>query len=165
MVGVNKGMVSSNSAQWYTPERILEPIYRFFDGKIDLDPCAGFGSPVKAEQYFYGGDLHGCYQSGLDIAWWGNVFMNPPYGRQIVPWVSAFMSQWFDRGLALLPARTDTKWFQMLRLRPMCFIKGRLTFSGAENSAPFPSVIVMRSERMTDAIKFFRIFDAYGIVK
>lgn len=47
----------------------------------------------------------------------------------------------------LIPARTDTKWFHdyiynksNVQIR---FLKGRLKFSGANNSAPFPSMIVI----------------------
>lgn len=53
------------------------------------------------------------------------------------------------RGVAvmLVPARTDTRWFHdycynkpYVELR---FIKGRLKFSNAKNSAPFPSMLVI----------------------
>ncbi len=162
---INKSLMSSAKTSWYTPEYILRPVYRFFDGKIDVDPCAGFGSPVKADAYYYGGDLHGCYRSGLLAEWHGNVFMNPPYGREITPWISAFVEKGFDAGIALLPARTDTKWFQLLKDLLMCFVEGRIRFVGADSSAPFPSVFVMRSKKLTDAIRFAKIFGNYGIVK
>lgn len=47
----------------------------------------------------------------------------------------------------LLPARTDTRWWQEFIVgNPMAsvkFIKGRLKFGGAKNPAPFPSAIVV----------------------
>jgi site-specific DNA-methyltransferase (adenine-specific) len=46
----------------------------------------------------------------------------------------------------LIPARTDTRWFHEIVLpyaAEIRFIKGRLKFSGAKNSAPFPSMIVV----------------------
>ena len=47
----------------------------------------------------------------------------------------------------LLPARTDTKWWQEFIVNnPMAsvkFVKGRLKFGGAKNPAPFPSAIVV----------------------
>lgn len=45
----------------------------------------------------------------------------------------------------LLPARTDTKWFHdyILGKAEIRFLKGRLKFGGANNSAPFPSMIVI----------------------
>jgi hypothetical protein len=46
------------------------------------------------------------------------------------------------QAIALLPARTDTRWMARLRSFPRCFLRGRLKFSGCENSAPFPSVVM-----------------------
>ena len=47
--------------------------------------------------------------------------------------------------VALLPARTDTNWWHwnVTQAREIRFLKGRLKFVGAENSAPFPSVVVI----------------------
>jgi hypothetical protein len=44
--------------------------------------------------------------------------------------------------VALVPSRTDTEWFRMLRDFPKCFVSGRLNFSEHEKSAPFPSVVI-----------------------
>lgn len=57
----------------------------------------------------------------------------------------------------LLPARTDTKWFHeyVYNKAEIRFIKGRLKFGNAQNSAPFPSMIVIfkgRGEKMNDYI-------------
>ena len=45
----------------------------------------------------------------------------------------------------LLPARTDTKWFHdyIYGKAEIRFIKGRLKFGDAKNSAPFPSMVVI----------------------
>ena len=45
----------------------------------------------------------------------------------------------------LLPARTDTKWFHdyILGKAEIRFLKGRLKFGGCNNSAPFPSMVVV----------------------
>lgn len=47
--------------------------------------------------------------------------------------------------VALLPSRTDTKWFHdyVLDRAEIRFIRGRLKFSGAQYNAPFPSMIVI----------------------
>jgi hypothetical protein len=49
--------------------------------------------------------------------------------------------------VALLPARTDTKWFhQFIYNKPWVsieFIMGRLKFSGSKTAAPFPSMVVV----------------------
>ena len=45
----------------------------------------------------------------------------------------------------LLPARTDTKWFHdyIYGKAEIRFIKGRLKFGDAKNSAPFPAMVVI----------------------
>jgi site-specific DNA-methyltransferase (adenine-specific) len=51
-----------------------------------------------------------------------------------------------DVAVFLIPARTDTRWFHEIVMpyaKEIRFIKGRLKFGGAKNSAPFPSMIVV----------------------
>ena len=47
----------------------------------------------------------------------------------------------------LIPSRTDTRWFHEYVYQKsnveIRFIKGRLKFGGAKNSAPFPSMILI----------------------
>lgn len=50
----------------------------------------------------------------------------------------------------LLPARTDTRWFHefIYGKAEIRFVRGRLKFGNATNSAPFPSmVVVWRGDR------------------
>ncbi len=89
--------------------------------------------------------------------------MNPPYGSAIESWVAklhaAFEAGAVTEAIALLPSRTDTVWFRMLRSYPRCFIAGRLTFSGCESPAPFPSVVVYLGKQVP---KFVRRFSDSG---
>ena len=91
---------------------------------------------------------------GLAQPWHGKVFMNPPYGLALRKWVpravemvktGAAESVW-----ALLPAKTDTQWFQAHVVPRLLeapgevrFLKGRLTFGGAPDPAGFASVVVV----------------------
>ena len=45
----------------------------------------------------------------------------------------------------LIPARTDTKWFHkyIYGKAEIRFVKGRLKFGDSNNSAPFPSMVVI----------------------
>ena len=76
------------------------------------------------------------------------VWCNPPYSR-VADWArkAAEEQQNGTTTVMLVPARTDTKWFHEYvyekRGVSIQFIKGRLKFSGAMNSAPFPSMIVV----------------------
>jgi site-specific DNA-methyltransferase (adenine-specific) len=59
-----------------------------------------------------------------------------------------FLQRFHEPQLAvyLIPARTDTRWFHELVLpfaSEIRFIKGRLKFGDAKNSAPFPSMLVV----------------------
>ncbi|MDR3912966.1 MAG: DNA N-6-adenine-methyltransferase [Bifidobacterium sp.] len=79
------------------------------------------------------------------------VFCNPPYGRAIPEWVrkcSMEASRKDTLVVMLLPARTDTRWFQqyILNRAEVRFLKGRLRFetNGIPGGpAPFPSMIVV----------------------
>jgi hypothetical protein len=138
----NTGMFTSATPEWYTPSHIIDRVIALF-GEIDLDPCSnakGEAANVPALNHWTQED------DGLAQPWHGKVYMNPPYGDEIAPWVArmlnAYENEEIHEGVALLPARTDTAWFQPLLNYPICFVRGRLKFSGSENSAPFPSAIV-----------------------
>ena len=75
------------------------------------------------------------------------VVTDPPYGRAIGKWVEKAYREACQGALVvgLLPARTDTKWFHdfIYHKAQIRFLRGRLKFSGAIYSAPFPSMIVV----------------------
>jgi len=140
---VNPGMFTSATPEWYTPQHIIDRVLRVF-GEISLDPCSNSANEeeanVPAENYYTAAT------DGLSQPWHGRVYMNPPYGDEIPQWVDrmvqAFEGEEVDEAIALLPARTDTNWFRPLGNYVLAFIRGRLKFSGSENSAPFPSVVI-----------------------
>lgn len=71
--------------------------------------------------------------------------MNPPYGQEIAKWVRKAATEPAVT-VALLPARTDTRWYQEW-VQPYAsevrFIAGRVKFRGAATGAPFPSIIAI----------------------
>jgi hypothetical protein len=73
--------------------------------------------------------------------------MNPPYGDVIVHWVKKAWesAQAGATVVCLVPARTDTGWFQdyCLDQGEVRFLRGRLRFGNADASAPFPSCLVV----------------------
>jgi hypothetical protein len=73
--------------------------------------------------------------------------MNPPYGKDIIKWLAKAAFGGAKIVVALLPVRTDTKWFHyycyLQRNVEIEFLKGRLKFGGCKNSAPFPSMVVI----------------------
>jgi site-specific DNA-methyltransferase (adenine-specific) len=82
---------------------------------------------------------------GLAQPWDGEiVWCNPPYGREITDWVKkAYTSR--ATTVLLIPSRTDVRWFHdyVYGKAEIRFIKGRLKFGGAKDSAPFPNMIVV----------------------
>jgi phage N-6-adenine-methyltransferase len=95
---------------------------------------------IKCERFFTPVD------DALSQDWHDTVFMNPPYGRQISSWVRKAYQE-AQKGatvVCLVPSRTDTTWWHEWCMKgEIRFIKGRLRFGGAKNSAPFPSAIVI----------------------
>jgi site-specific DNA-methyltransferase (adenine-specific) len=53
--------------------------------------------------------------------------------------------------VCLVPARTDTAWWHDYAVKgEVTFIRGRMTFGGAGNSAPFPSALVVFKPNRSD---------------
>jgi hypothetical protein len=150
--------MSSKSVEWNTPSHIVESVLKIL-GTVDLDPCSNSKSNpnIPAKQ------LYTKAENGLKEIWKGRVYLNPPYGREIRKWVKKLHDEYqahnTKEAIALLPARTDTKWFRILRPYPRCFIHGRLKFGDATNSAPFPSVVVYLGRQQE---KFQSVFSEFG---
>lgn len=139
-----------------TPDYALTPVIRVF-GEIDLDPAAGYSHSVPAKRRLR--------TRGLTETWDGRVFVNPPYGRQIVHWVQRCYYMGGMPGvdvIALVPARVDTRWWHdyIGKATAVCFWKGRITFVGEEQGAKFPSAFVYYGRRY--ARQFCKVFSDHG---
>lgn len=126
-------LARAKSDEWHTPPALMAHI-RAFLGDDFFDPCPArlSGEPIV---------------NGLHLPWRGHVYVNPPYGRAIVPWIKKAISEPIEDLLLLAPARTDTAWFQLVWAHmDVCFIRGRVRFSMSDN-APFPSMLAYRGAR------------------
>lgn len=131
-------MMSSNTPEWATPQSFFDELNREFS--FTLDPCSTHEN-AKCEKHYTKED------DGLSKNWGGEVvFCNPPYGRELPKWVK----KCYEEGrradvVMLIPARTDTRWFHdyIYGKAEIRFIKGRLKFGNAKQSAPFPSMLVI----------------------
>ncbi len=131
---------SSDTPEHYTPQVIIEAAIACMGG-IDLDPCSNSEESPNVPAVTH----YTKVSDGLAQAWRGCVYMNPPYGREIDDWIGKLVEEYehgnVTEAIALVPARTDTQWWQRLRNYHVCFITGRLTFVGNNDPAPFPSAV------------------------
>ena len=136
---INKGMFTSNTDQWSTPQAFFDKVDQEFDFKLDV--CADKDNRKCDDFITKEQDALSCTWS----EWSGWKWCNPPYGRKIGDWIKKASEE--RKVVALLPARTDTiafhKYIYKQANTEIRFIKGRLKFGDATNSAPFPSMLVI----------------------
>lgn len=121
---------SSQRLDWQTPKAVYDALDAEFH--FDFDPCP-----------------HNPTFDGLNTPWGTSNFVNPPYGREIGKWIKKGCKE-HQKGktvVFLIPSRTDTRWWHdyIMKAEEIRFIKGRLKFGEATNSAPFPSAIAVFS--------------------
>ncbi len=137
-------MFSSKTDKWDTPTDLVADLATVFDW--DLDVCAS--GPNVCSNYYSEAD------NGLAKPWGKLNWCNPPYGRGVSgsgPWLGRAHCAWISERkttVFLIPARTDVKWWQdhVPAASLVVFIRGRLKFGDAANSAPFPSAFVVFGE-------------------
>lgn len=128
---------------WLTPPHILDAL-----GAFDLDPCAApEPRPWPTAEFHYT-----LPTDGLAEAWFGRVWLNPPYSREAVKWLRKLVDH--GTGTALVFARTETSWFIETVWRQasaILFLHGRLHFHHADGTrapanAGAPSCLVAYSQ-------------------
>jgi hypothetical protein len=62
---------------WLTPPEIVKAL-----GKFDLDPCAHPKQFYKTAKVMIAPP-----QDGLTAHWKGRIWLNPPYGASLKPWI------------------------------------------------------------------------------
>jgi len=120
--------MTSLSPHYATPKWLYDELNKEFN--FNDDPC-----PLHSKN------------NGLNRTWNERVYINPPYGKELPRWI---LKAWheYQQGkliVMLLPSRTDTRWWHdyVMKADEIRFIKGRLKFGDAKNSAPFPSCIAI----------------------
>jgi len=112
------------TAEWGTPQAVFDKLDAEFH--FTLDPCAASWN-AKCKKFFTK------EQDGLKQDWsYDNVFMNPPYGREIAKWVKKARDEAKQGALVvcLLPANVDTAWFHdyIYDQAEIRFPRGRINF-------------------------------------
>jgi phage N-6-adenine-methyltransferase len=139
---------SSKDDTWTTPKSFFVKVAQEFDFTLD---AAALKSSALCQNWFGPDHEDTTKQDAFLLDWHthaggGTIWLNPPYGRTIGQWVAKAHSEALKGAtvVCLVPARTDTAWFQDYCLpHEVRFIRGRLKFGSATNSAPFPSALVI----------------------
>lgn len=122
-MGVSAGFTheAPGSPEWYTPPDLFAALGLQFD----LDPCA---PPFPAAPWIPAKCRIALPVDGLAEAWWGRVWLNPPYGAETGRWVGKLAEH--GHGISLTFTRTDTPWWQAAvdRATLVCFVAGRVEF-------------------------------------
>ncbi len=156
LVNKKPALFMSVDMTWCSPKAVLDRVRRM--GPIGLDPCSNGKSIVRAKTEWRGPPA----VDGLAEPWIGHglVYVNPPYGRVINQWVAKCALEAMDGAeiLALVPARPDTIWWSeavVAHASSICFWKGRVTFLGASQGAPFPSAVLYYGARVAEFVAAF----------
>lgn len=135
---------------WETPADLFATLDREFHFTLD---AAARADNRRCDRWLGPGSPLG--EDALTADWaaasgGGAVWCNPPYST-ILHWVLRALTQPIVT-VMLIPSRTDTRWFGLVwdferhQPRPhvsVRFLPGRVKFRGAQNSAPFPSLLVI----------------------
>lgn len=134
----------SETVTWLTPPWIIDSL-----GPFDLDPCAHPGNQTANRKIV----LPDC---GLAAEWSGRVWCNPPYGLGIQKWLEKLANH--GDGIALVFARTDTKWFHSVsnRASALLFLRNRIKFMKPDLSvgmqATAPSMFLAFGKECADRL-------------
>jgi hypothetical protein len=129
---MNKAMTTSKSPSYRTPKAFYDKLDAEFH--FNDDPCPLSDNGID----------------GLLRSWGTSTFLNPPYGKNIDKWMmKAYQESRLGKiVVCLVPSRTDTRWWHewAMKAETIRFVKGRLTFDGEINPAPFPNAILIFKE-------------------
>ena len=142
---INKSLFTSNKEDWETPRGFYDQLNTKYHFEWDL---AASNGNAKCDHYFTRDD------NSLEQNWGelsGNMFLNPPYGRQLKLWVKKASETQLKRDqllVMLIPSRTDTSYWHdyIFNHAEIEFLRGRLKFEVdgvSGDSAPFPSALVI----------------------
>lgn len=168
LLNIAKGChVTANSGEneWYTPPEYIEAAREAMGG-IDLDPasCETAQANVQAKRFFTADD------DGLSKIWTGNVWLNPPYSKDLIGRFAAKVveeSSRFRQAVVLVNNATDTAWFHDMSgvCSAICFFRGRIRFldkTGKPANTPVQGQAAIYIGEGVDA--FVRSFSRFGLV-
>jgi len=134
-------------------------------GSIDLDPASSeiANDTVQAAE-FYTKD-----EDGLNKAWKGNIFLNPPYAAELIKhfakkYAGEVAAGRIAAGIVLVNNATETGWFRDLVecANAVLFTSGRIKFldPNGKPGAPLQGQAILYTGENTGS--FLREFSKFG---
>ena len=156
-IGSHTRAVQGQTDCWLTPPEIIDTL-----GSFDLDPCAAPGQPWMTAKHHYAPP-----QDGLQLRWFGRIWLNPPYGQQTGLWLDRLSRH--GNGIALVFARTETAMFfehVWGKVVGALFLEGRLYFyrpdgTRAKGNSGGPSVLLAYGEENARLLQVSSLKGAY----
>jgi phage N-6-adenine-methyltransferase len=165
MIEYSSACFSKGKPDWGTPPKLFQELSEEF-GPFQLDAATREDNPLGTPLFFTKEN------SAFLYTWFdkGPVFINPPYGKEVIKWVRGawYAALYGALVVMLLLARTDTKWFHeyiydnkicdVLIPKPTVevrFLRGRQKMIDLDNptkkpnTAPFPSMVVIFHPNVT----------------
>jgi len=161
----NHRAIGTGENEWYTPGEYVA-MAREVMGSIDLDPasCEEANKVVDATVFYTKED------DGLSKEWAGNLWVNPPYSRDLMPaFIEKLKVSYIDgdveSAILLSHNNTDTQWFHNIAAvsSAICFPKKRIKFYRDEEIAA-PTNGQTFFYLGDDVGKFAEVFGEIGIV-
>jgi site-specific DNA-methyltransferase (adenine-specific) len=124
---------------WETPDWLFNSLNKEF--KFNLDAAATKYNK-KCKKYYSPN------KNTLTKTWIGNVWLNPPYGREIKLFLRKAYHQSKKQAkvvVCLVPVRADTIWWHKYAMKAseIRLLNKRIEFKYSTNKAPFPVCLVI----------------------
>lgn len=119
---------TSGEQEYFTPMPIVDAARRVM-GSINLDPA----SSTLVNERIRAGAIFTKNYDGLKQEWFGNVWVNHPFGRRENPlWVRKMVVEYNRMDVLAITcitfAATSEEWFQPLMEYPQCYLTPRTNY-------------------------------------
>lgn len=136
-MGVGQNNFKSNSVEYSTPQVLFDLLNKQY--KYTLDACASVEN-AKCTSFFTKED------NSLTKEWIGNVWMNPPFNRDLSKFVLKMYQEYKNHGgikSCLIPVRSNTNWWNKIIPEAECvFINGEVNFNEEKRGLWLPMCVL-----------------------
>ncbi len=140
--------MAMDSDTWCTPAKIATPLFEFFEGPVDVDPCSNANSIIKARKIYTEGGLHLPWRLPGRKAK-RTVYKNNPYSRSGI-WVAKSLREQalgnVREQVSLMMVAPSTQWwidFMAAPINPRVLCTPRLKFIGDKDcGARFDTALI-----------------------